>query len=98
MRKHPERNPLETIAAQADRALDERRVELEADLALLERRVKEQVDEIERRRIEASKAEAAAVYEAGRYQADQARNYARDGVELTIDTITRHSREFDGPA
>lgn len=90
-----ERSRLEAIAARADRALDDRRVEFEAHLALLERRLEQQVDELERRRIEASKAEAEAVYEASRYQLENARNYAMDGVELTIDTIARHNRAFD---
>lgn len=90
-----ERSRLEAISAQADRALDDQRVELAAQLALLERQLQEQVDQLEPTRIEASRAQAEAAYEARRFQLENARSYATDGIDLSVETLGRHSRALD---
>jgi hypothetical protein len=68
---------------------------IEDDALALERQLKVRVEELERRRIEAEKAEAEAIYEATRYQPQNEHNFSRDGVELAIDQIARHNLEPD---
>lgn len=90
-----ERSRLEAIAAQAERALDVQRVDLAAKLARLEGQLEEQVDEVQRRRIEASKAQAEAAYETSRHALENARSCAKDGAEFSAEALGRYSRAFE---
>jgi len=82
-----DRRRLEAIVAQAERVLQKQHVDRAAELASLELELEGQVDELKRKRIEASKAEAEADYENNRYTLESARVHATDGIELGMKSV-----------
>ena len=89
------RSRLEAIDAQAERALDEQRIDFATRLARLEEQLEQQADDEQRRRIEASKAQAQTAYQISRHALENARSTAKDGAEFSAEALGVYSRAFE---
>ena len=82
-----DRDRLEAIARAAEKALEDQREKHARRREALQSKLEGLGDELSRAEIEASKAEAEAAYEADRYELENARTVAKDGIELSFESM-----------